>query len=127
MEIALAWLQGLSSPLQILLIVILILVFKDDIWEFVLRRFGYASPQVKGKGENLAEKSSKEWFDEVTTLFGTLETNHISHLQEKVNAIHENQTNLFGIMRNIAEVQRDTIEILKDFKEYGVTCRNQKP
>lgn len=115
----LAWLQGISSPLQILLIIILALVFKDQIWEFILVRIGYNSPDEKG----VRERSSKEWFDDVTELFGRLESNHIAHVQEAIDRVHTNQSNMFGILREIAAVQRDTIEIVKDLKEYGIHCR----
>lgn len=125
MEVALAWLQGLSSPLQILLIVILSLVFKDDIAAFVKKRLGYGETTPTGKGENLPERSSKEWFDDIAGMMTTLETNHLSHLQAKVDVVHENQANMFSILRDIAAVQRDTIELIKDIKEFGVVCRNK--
>lgn len=119
MSAILAWLQGISAPLQILLIVVLVLVFKDQIWEFILVRFGYSPAEEKA----VAERSSKEWFDDVTSMFGKLESNHIAHLQEKLDLVHGNQKDMFGVLRKITETQRDTIEIVKDLKEYGIKCR----
>lgn len=115
------WLQGLSAPLQIILVVVLALVFKDDMWKWFKKKL----PGYEASDEGIAEKSSKDWFDEIVGMMGTLETNHIAHVQGTADQILENQKAVIKSLESMSASQRDILEILRAFKEYGINCRTK--
>lgn len=126
METALSWLQGLSAPLQLILVAILLIVFKDDILAFIKARFGAGNEVEVNLGENIAERSSKEWFDGITEI-----------AQQQAQQIKE----MMGLMRGLQEhYNHETTELLQkisdgigllvqkhnEWEKYGIPTRECK-
>lgn len=106
METLLAYITSLSAPAE-LLIVVLVVIFRDDIIKFSKATFGGSDVVVNiaadRAGENLPEKHSKDWFDGI---------------QDIAQAQGEQLQQLLQLMTGLAQhYNHDTTELLEDIRD----------
>lgn len=108
METLLAYLFSLSAPIQ-LAIIVLVIIFRDDIIRFAKAVFSGNDVEITlngapaHSGEDLPEKHSKDWFDGI---------------QDIAQQQGEQLQQLLKLMTGLAQhYNHDTTELLEDIRD----------
>lgn len=107
----LSWTQGLSTPLQILLIIILVLVFKEQIWAYLSNQFGLdrnnEDQNDNDDGEAVPERASKEWFNDIVKVMSQRD----EHQAQQI-------ATLLDLMQGLkAHYNDDTTRVLEEIRD----------
>lgn len=132
METALAWLQNLSAPLQIILVVILCIVFRKEIAAFVRSRFTDEDEQGvtvnigSHAGENLPEKSSKDWFDGIQDIVND-QSRQLTQVLELMTGLSQHYNHeTTDLLSKILEEVRATNTKFAELEKYGFPTRAER-
>lgn len=122
-----SWLQTLSPAMQLALVVILLIVFKDDLVNFYRSRFG-GDNDVEinlGNDHGIEEHSSKEWFDGITEI-ANKQGKQIGTLLELMGGLAQHYNHeTTELLSQILEESKKANSKLNELEKYGFPTRNE--
>lgn len=107
---------SLSDFATFALIALFVVIFQEDI------RAKFFSKK-KSPGEDLPEKSSKEWFDGIEEQISLLESNHLHHVQESVNEVLREMRDAVETQSKHGEKLDETRDTLRSIIRDGIRIR----
>lgn len=118
----LTWLQGLSAPLQILLIVVLAVVFQDQIAAYFSNKFGWN----KQSGEAVPDRSSKDWFDDIADI-SNRQTDLMQQVLGAMGTLSQHYNHeTTDLLTDIRDGIREIIQKQNEWERFGIPTRESK-
>lgn len=129
MEALLAHIFSLSAPLQ-LAIVLLVVIFRDDIIKFAKAVFSGNDVEINfnghpAEGENLPEKHSKDWFDGIQDI-AQAQGEQLQQLLLLMRGLAQHYNHeTTDLLAQILEESKKTNSKLLELEKYGFPTREE--